>query len=220
MIKFLHFLLYITFIFWGGMVKASEVSINAEEARVWANDKGQELLQTLGMENTVEKYAKLDQMILEDINIEYVSKFVIGKYARKMNNSQKTRYNNLFQRYILSLYKQFNIKFTSSNISFSIDDVVEYPKFTTVTCSVMLGEFAGEVPVEKIPVEFKLIRGKQNRIQAVDVSISNVSMVIEYRKRFYQMIIEEGENIDWFLEKFYDKVLANEDALKRISNRL
>ena len=197
MIKFLHFLLYITFIFWGGIVKASEVSINTEEARVWANDKGQELLQTLGMDNTVEKYAKLDQMILEDINIEYVSKFVIGKYARKMNNSQKTRYNN-----------------------FSIDDIVEYPKFTTVTCSVMLGEFAGEVPVEKIPVEFKLIRGKQNRIQAVDVSISNVSMVIEYRKRFYQMIIEEGENIDWFLEKFYDKVLDNEDALKRISNRL
>ena len=42
-------------------------------------------------------------------------------------------------------------------------------------------------------------------------------MVIEYRKRFYQMIMDEGEDIDWFLEKLYDKTIANEDAIKRIT---
>ncbi len=216
MIRFVYLFLCAIFLFCGNIAHASDVAIKTEDAKVWANQKGHELLQTLGMQNNIEKYAKLDKMILEDINIEYISKFVIGKYARKMNSSQKTKYSSLFQRYILSLYKQFNLKFDSSNISFTIDNVVEHPKFTTVTCSVKLRELAGEVPVEKIPVEFKLIRGKQNRIQAVDVSISNVSMVIEYRKRFYQMIIEEGEDIDWFLEKFYDKVIANEDSLKRV----
>jgi ABC-type transporter MlaC component len=204
-------------LFFTSVANADDVSIKADDAKIWANEKGQELLQTLGMSNIVEKHAKLDKMILEDINVEYVSKFVIGKYARKMNTPQKERYSTLFQRYILSLYKQFNLKFDASNISFTIDNVVEHPKFTTVTCSVKMGELAGEVPIEKIPVDFKLIRGKQNRIQAVDVSISNVSMVIEYRKRFYQMIIEEGEDMDWFLEKLYDKVLANEDSLKRFS---
>ena len=63
---------------------------------------------------------------------------------------------------------------------------------------------------QKIPVKFKLIRGTDNRIQAVDVEISEVSLVIEYRKRFYQMIQENDGEINWFLGELEDMVKANE----------
>ena len=68
------------------------------------------------------------------------------------------------------------------------------------------------IKIEKIPVKFKLIRGLNDAVQAVDLEISEVSMVIEYRKRFYQMIKEEDEDINWFLDRFDDKVRANERA--------
>ena len=207
-----NFLLLISFLF-TGIACASDISIKQEDARIWANNKGQELIHTLGMDNIVEKYAKLDKMMLEDVNLDYISNFVIGKYARKMNKDQKVRYSELFQRYVLSLYKRFNLKFDPSSIDFTIDNIVEHPRFTTVVCSIDVEKLSGEIDIERIPVEFKLIRGKENRIQAVDIAISNVSMVIEYRKRFYQMIIEEGEDMDWFLEKFHDKVIANEEAI-------
>ena len=212
----LTFFLFIVFWFCN-VCFASEVLIKSEEARVWANDKGQELLHTLGMSNMVEKYAKLDKMMLEYVNLDYVSNFVIGKYARKMNKDQKKRYSELFQRYVLSLYKRFNLRFDESNIGFSIDNIVEHPRFTIVECSIDIKNTSEEIKIERIPVEFKLIRGKENRIQAVDIEISNVSMVIEYRKRFYQMIIDENEDMNWFLEKFHDKVIANEDTVKRIT---
>ena len=66
------------------------------------------------------------------------------------------------------------------------------------------------VEPQKIPVKFKLIRGTDNRIQAVDVEISEVSLVIEYRKRFYQMIQENDGEINWFLGELEDMVKANE----------
>ncbi|MBR5154113.1 MAG: ABC transporter substrate-binding protein [Alphaproteobacteria bacterium] len=200
---------------------AVDVDIKSEEAREWANNKGHELIQVLGTKDIVEKHSKLDKMLTEDVNLDYISKFVIGKYLKTMNKDQKRRYSALFERYILSLYKQFNLHFDSSDIAFSIDNVVEHPKFTVVSCSIDANNILKNIEnleIERLPVEFRLIRGKENRIQAVDIEISNVSMVIEYRKKFYKMIMEENEEIEWFLEKFEDKIIANEMAASRVSN--
>lgn len=216
MLKFVRFLA-VYFCFVVSLAYADTIAVPSSEARLWASDKGQELLTALSEPNTIEKYAKLDQMMTEDVNLDYVSKFVIGKYARLMNQEQKQRYTDLFYRYVLSLYKGTSFNFEPHNINFSIDNVTEHNKFTTVTCLVDPGQLSKDVKLERIPVKFKLIRGEQNRIQAVDVEISDVSMVIEYRKRFYQMILREDENIEWFLDTFEDKVKANEAAISSVS---
>ena len=82
-------------------------------------------------------------------------------------------------------------------------------------CTVDPGDVLKNIKVEKIPVKFKLIRGTNDAIQAVDLEISEVSMVIEYRKRFYQMIKDEEEDINWFLDRFDDKVRANEKKFQQ-----
>jgi ABC-type transporter MlaC component len=158
---------------------AQNVSIKEADARSWANNKGQELLLILSESNLTEKYAKLDRMMMEDVNIDYISKFVIGKYAKFMSNEQKTRYNELFQRYILSSYKQIDLHFDASLIKFTVDDIIEHHEFTTVKCTVDAGKLIKEADASIIPVKFKLIRGRFNRIQAVDLEIAKVSMVIE-----------------------------------------
>ncbi|MBR5599346.1 MAG: ABC transporter substrate-binding protein [Alphaproteobacteria bacterium] len=217
MIKFLYSLFLGLFFFYSNAF-ATNIAVPGNEAHIWATQKGHELIQTLGMSNIIEKHSILDRMLLEDVNLDYVSKFVIGKYGKKMNKEQKRRYSILFRRYILSLYKRFNLKFNSSDIGFEISEIKENPKFTTVNCLIDASKLVNNIEVEKIPVEFKLIRGEKGKIQAVDIEISNISMVIEYRKKFYQMIMEEGEQIDWFLEKLEDKVVANEDALKMVKD--
>ena len=147
-------------------------------------------MQALSESDPISKYSKLDKMLTEDVNLDYISKFVIGKYARLMNREQQARYSDLFHRYVLSLYKQINLNFDPTRL---------------------MAEFKNLEP-QKIPVKFKLIRGASNRIQAVDVEISEVSLVVEYRKQFYRMIRDEDEDMNWFLDKFNDKVLANEKA--------
>jgi len=213
MLKLLKIFCMFLFVFTGIAQAQGEIAVPSTAARAWANSKGNELIQALATTDTAVKYAKLDKMMTEDVNLDYISKFVIGKYARLMDNEQKQKYESLFRRYALSLYKKTNLDFDVNNINFTINTVSEYPKFTNVICTVDLGKLTKDIEIEKIPVKFKLIRSPDHNIQAVDVEISNVSMVIEYRKRFYQMIHDEDENIDWFLEKFEDKVKANEESI-------
>lgn len=196
-----------------GAAQAATVAVNSTDARTWANSKGQELLQALAESDLKTKYAKLDKMMSEDVNLNYVGKFIIGKYARIMTKEQTARYNDLFYRYVLSLYKQINLDIDASGVNFSIDSIIEHPQFTTVNCTVdpsSILKNMKNVEPQKIPVKFKLIRGTDNRIQAVDVEISEVSLVIEYRKRFYQMIQENDGEINWFLGELEDMVKANE----------
>ena len=196
-----------------GVAQAATAAVNSMDARTWANSKGQELLQALAESDLKTKYAKLDKMMSEDVNLNYVGKFIIGKYARIMTKEQTARYNDLFYRYVLSLYKQINLDIDASGVNFSIDSIIEHPQFTTVNCTVdpsSILKNMKNVEPQKIPVKFKLIRGTDNRIQAVDVEISEVSLVIEYRKRFYQMIQENDGEINWFLGELEDMVKANE----------
>ena len=77
---------------------ADEVAVSSTVARDWANSKGQELLQTLSETDPIVKYSKLDKMMTEYVNLDYVSQFVIGKYGKIMTPEQKERYRGLFQR--------------------------------------------------------------------------------------------------------------------------
>ena len=216
MTKFWSFLFIGMFLALGNLY-AMDVFVPKDEAEIWANQKGAELIRALGMTDIIKKHATLDRMLTEDVNLNYVSQFVIGKYGKKMNENQKRKYSDLFNRYILSMYKRFNLEFNANDINFSIDKVEEHNKFTSVECLVDTSRLIKDVEIEKIPVEFKLIKTGKGKIQAVDLEISNVSLVLEYRKKFYRMVMEEDEVIDWFLEKFEDKVIANEDAIKKIS---
>lgn len=209
MIKFVFAFLLLS----SQMVFADTIAVPSAEARDWANTKGNELIDVLSETDAGVKFAKLDKMMTEDVNLDYIGRFVIGKYAKQMTSEQKQKYLDLFKRYVLSLYKKTNFNFDAHAVNFTIDNVSEFPKYTNITCSVDPGNLTKDVKIEKIPVKFKLIRGVDNRIQAVDLEISNVSMVIEYRKRFYQMILNEQENIDWFLDTFENRVKANEEAI-------
>lgn len=190
----------------------AETAISSSEARLWANTKGQELIQALSEKNLAVKYDRLDKLMDENVNLDYVSKFVIGKYRRKMTPEQATTYNQLFHRYVKSLYKTTDLSFDAQTISFKINSVTEHEKFASVVCIVTPPKLEKNIEIQDIPIKFKLIRGDKRKIQAVDVEISDISMVIEYRKRFYQMIKNEGENIGWFLEKFEAQVKANEES--------
>lgn len=58
---------------------AAAGKITASEAEVWANQKGRQLLDTFSEPDVKTKYAKLDEMFLNDVDLDYVGKFVVGK---------------------------------------------------------------------------------------------------------------------------------------------
>ena len=73
-------------------------------------------------------------MFLNDVDLDYVGKFVVGKYWRQMTPEQRERYIPLFKRYSLSLYKNFPLSF-DFKINFKITGVKLDRDYADVTAA-------------------------------------------------------------------------------------
>lgn len=173
------------------------------EAKVWAEEKGNMLLQTFQEKNLAQKYKTLDNLFLQYIDLEYIGQFVMGKYWRVMTPEQRQTYQQLFRRYALSVYKSFPLTFRYP-ITFSINNAIASSNYTEVFATIDLDknfqtENDPQNTNQKINVVFKLISDK-NTIKIIDLTVAESSLILSYRNRFYQMVADADEDMDWFLE--------------------
>ncbi len=174
---------------------------DAQEAKLWAEDKGNLLLQTFQEKDLAKKYQKLDTLFLEYVDLDYIAKFVIGKYWRAMDVLQQEEYQQLFKRYALAVYKGFPLSFQYP-ISFEIINAIQNKNNTDVFAFIDLGKnFVKEGQEQKIMVVFKIIK-KQDVLKIIDIKLAESSLILSYRNKFYQMVGEAEEDMTWFLEDF------------------
>ena len=178
-------------------------------AKDWVSDTGRKLIDTLSNSNIEEKYMGLENIFNEDIDTNYMARFVIGKYWRLMNDEQQERYLSLFDRYAISLYKNYPLNFDTTGLDFEVISVNQNQKFTDVTCSITLPEQFATETMKNINVKFKLSQ-ENNKTKIVDLILGQSSLLQTYRNRFYNNIKELDEEMEWFLEDFQDMVLSSE----------
>lgn len=186
----------------GLSLKAYAATITSNEAKVWTESKGKELLDTFGQTDLEKRYLALDKMFLEDIDLDYISKFVVGKYWRQMSAEQQQRYQQIFQRYALSVYKSFPLDFDTSKISFDILSVRIEPNYANVRATIHLNQpsqTSQTQELQNIIVEFRLNK-TNGKLRIVDLKLGESSLILSYRSRFYEMIAQSDNDMDWFLE--------------------
>lgn len=179
--------------------KAQAETIASQEAKVWTESKGQELLETFGQTDLQKRYQALDKMFLEDIDLDYISKFVVGKYWRQMSEKQQMQYQQIFQRYALSIYKSFPLDFDTSQIRFSVVSVRIEPNYANVRTNIHLNRTANKNGLQDIGVEFRLNK-TQGKLRIIDLKLGESSLILSYRSRFYEMIMQSDEDMGWFIE--------------------
>ncbi len=204
---FLHFITSCMFLLMAVDCKATNLSTN--EALVFAETKGRELLMTFQEPNLEKRYAKLDDMVKKYIDIDYVSKFVIGKYWRQMSVKQQQDYQNLFLRYGLAFYKTLPLDY-AKNITYQIKGADYDGKFVTISANVAVN-LGGEEP-QNVLLVFRLHK-VDDIIKAVDVKVAESSLLLSYRGKFYEMIAQNDGEIDWFLEDLTDLTSSLENSL-------
>ena len=94
--KFLQVITGCVMLVAAGVCRAEDVTV--EEARRFAATKGEELLMSFQEPDLVERYRQLDALFMTYIDIDYVSRFVVGRYWRQMTAEQQKRYRDLFVR--------------------------------------------------------------------------------------------------------------------------
>ena len=188
--------------------------VPAAEAQKWVEDKGQQLLIVFGESDIVKKYAALDEMLVQYIDLDYVSKFVMGKYWRQMSEEQQSEYQELFKRYALSVYKSFPLDFNAEKIKFEIIKAIPEKNRTAVRAKVNLEGIMDpqQNTVADIFVDF-LVSQKNNQIKIIDLKLGESSLILSYRSRFYEMIAKDDDDVVWFLEDLADITEAAERTI-------
>lgn len=192
------------------VVLAASVAPAAAEA--WADKTGRELLDTFRDPDLGRRFANLDRLFLENIDLDYVARFVMGKYWKTMSEDQKNAYLPLFRRYALSSYKTFPLDFVDS-LSYKVTGAAADRQFTTVTAVVHV-QMSPEQPAEDFVLYFRL-HETAGKIKLVDIKLAESSLILAYRNKFYQQIAELDGEIEWFLEDLETQTLSNENNNRR-----
>lgn len=178
--------------------------IAPQEAKAWVQNQGNALLDAFGEPDLNRKYASLDKMLAESIDLNYVAKFVMGKYWRQMTSAQQEEYLPLFQRYAMSIYKGFPLSFDVSRINFEVDRIRQENNGVSVKTKIRLSESNPQQnALNEVVVEFKLHRN-DGKIQIIDLKLGESSLILSYRSRFYDMIARNDDDVEWFMEDLRD----------------
>lgn len=176
---------------------ASAAPVPEAEALKWADEKGRQLLAAFQIPDLKERYAELDRLLVSYVDLDYISRFVVGKYWRSMTPEQQKTYRDIFRRYSLGLYKTFPLDFADS-ITYSLGTAQKDGQFTQVSASVTVTLDPSQPP-QNFLLQFRLCQ-KDEKILLVDIKLAESSLILSYRSKFYEMIAAVDGEIEWFLE--------------------
>lgn len=196
--SFLQVIIFCFSVFCSLVAKAED--FNSKEAREWAEVKGQQLLQAFSVQDLSLKYALLDELFSQNVDLEYVGKFVVGKYWNVMTHEERLEYQELFRRYALGTYKSFPLSF-NYKIKFQILKAYVRGSNADITAQLRFEGLPENDALQNTLLGFKLHKGIDG-IKIRDLTLGESSLILSYRQKFYQMIAADEGEIAWFLEDF------------------
>ena len=175
------------------------VSTNASSQKFIEN-MGSEAIRFLGDNNLsqADKRQKFDSFLNEHFAMDNISRFVMGPYWKKMSESQRTEYEDLFKKMVVEIYSQRFSEYDGQKL--------------VVTSATPQGENTYNVLSEivspngeKVPVSWR-VRDKDGTQKIVDVSVSNVSMAISKKSEFSSIIQRGGGDPAVLIKHLKEKV--------------
>lgn len=200
--KSLLFLTFFLFLIFSVDCRAEYFSVSEKDSASWTQNKASEILDALSNRASGE-YEKLDKLLTSSIDIPYIAKFVAGKYWKLMNKEQAQRYQELFNSYILGIYKTFPLPTGFNGINFEVSNIMQKKHHTEVTIPIKIEGITttSENPNGTIDLVFSIHR-TNSAIKIIDLSISGSSLLLTYRNKIYDLMQKDEEEIEWFLEDF------------------
>lgn len=174
---------------------------NVEEPRAMLESASKELLGTLKKEQT-QLHAKpermfdiVDQVLVPYVDLETMSRLVLGKHWRTATPEQRTRFTAEFRTLMVRFYvsallddpKQIDsiLERADTIITFLPGSSGDDPNKSIVRSEVHLPN--GQV----VPVVFNL-HNKSGQWRVFDVNVEGISLIINYRNSFSEQVVQNG----------------------------
>jgi len=174
--------------------------VQADSAKVtdFVNKLGNDALAVVSdsSASSEQKLTKLQQMFISVVDIDWIAKFVLGKYNKQITPEQREKYN--------ASYRDFLIKHYTSNFE-------EYKDGTTfkVTGTVedKPDEYVSSMEITRpgakpLVVDYR-VREKDGSLKVMDIVVEGVSLIITQRSEFSSVIARDG--IDGLIKLLEEK---------------
>lgn len=194
---------FITFLFFFVAFAGNTIANDTNAAKEYLDKTSQKAIAVLKSSDAdKEKATQLEKIFTENTDTQWMANFVIGRYIRDAKPEQKTKYFDLYKKYLINSYVPKFKQYTGQD--FKIGSVSDAGK----------GEFIAKTTIKSdksatgdILVDYRLIKSGSS-FKIVDIIGEGVSLITTQRSDFGGLISQKG--FDFFLEKLEEKVKKQE----------
>lgn len=178
-------------------ISASAAGFETPEKMV--GDLGAQVIEMLKNPSRAEREATFRALLLEGVDVDALSRFVLGRFRNDLTPAQAVEYRKLFEDFIVSTYvsrlglfegETFNIKSTQrlNDNEVLVSTLVSSPKGNPIR------------------LDWR-IRGRQMDYKIIDVIIEGISMAVTQREEFVAIINSNGGRVEALLTQIRAKIV-------------
>ena len=173
---------------------------NAEGSKVFVEKLGKEVIERVSDEklSDSQRRSNFRYLYLNAFDNFYISRFVLGRYWKKIDKSVKEEFVETFNDYIVSTYAP---KFKGWEGEFKAVDALIEKNFYNVKMNVI----NKNGPVLKLI--WKIYLDKNKNFKILDVNIDGVSMLVTQRAEFMSVIKNNPNGVVGLIEAMKKKIL-------------
>lgn len=173
---------------------------NAEGSKVFVEKLGKEVIERVSDEklSDSQRRSNFRYLYLNAFDNFYISRFVLGRYWKRIDKSVKEEFVKTFNDYIVSTYAP---KFKGWEGEFKAVDALIEKNFYNVKMNVI----NKNGPVLKLI--WKIYLDKNKNFKILDVNIDGVSMLVTQRAEFMSVIKNNPNGVVGLIEAMKKKIL-------------
>ena len=173
---------------------------NAEESKSFVEKLGKEVIKKVSDEklSDSQRRSNFRYLYLNAFDNFYISRFVLGRYWKRIDKSVKEEFVKTFNDYIVSTYAP---KFKGWQGEFKAVDALIEKNFYNVKMDVI----NKNGPVLKLI--WKIYLDKNKNFKILDVNIDGVSMLVTQRAEFMSVIKNNPDGVVGLIKAMKKKIL-------------
>ena len=173
---------------------------NAEGSKVFVEQLGKEVIERVSDEklSDSQRRSNFRYLYLNAFDNFYISRFVLGRYWKRIDKSVKEEFVKTFNDYIVSTYAP---KFKGWEGEFKAVDALIEKNFYNVKMDVI----NKNGPVLKLI--WKIYLDKNKNFKILDVNIDGVSMLVTQRAEFMSVIKNNPDGVVGLIKAMKKKIL-------------
>lgn len=182
---------------WLSAASVSAANASADSVRQFATDLGNNALAVVSDKTlpTDQKSQKIEALFTQNVDIEWIARFVLGKNWRTATDEQKQRYMSAYKRFLV---KNYTARFTDyTNENFKVDNVREEGE----------GKYYLTMEITRpgqanILLDYR-IRETNGQNKIIDIVVEGVSLITTQRSEFASVVSQHG--LDYLIEQLGNK---------------